>query len=39
MRKSTDPLTPNQVYRYAVEAFQPHLKLGGTNRLSGNFFL
>ena len=27
MRKSTSTLTPAQVYRYAVQAFQPHLKL------------
>lgn len=27
MRKSTNPLTPTQVYRYAIQAFQPHLKL------------
>jgi putative transposase len=26
MRKSINPLTPGQVYRYAVQAFQPHLK-------------
>ncbi len=39
MRKSTDPLTPNQVYRYAVEAFQPHLKLGGTKKALGSMIL
>jgi hypothetical protein len=27
MRKSTNPLTPDQVYRYAVACCQPHLKL------------
>jgi Transposase DDE domain len=27
MRKSTNTLTPAQVYRYAVQTFQPHLKL------------
>lgn len=27
MRKSTSTLTPAQVYRYAVQTFQPHLKL------------
>jgi hypothetical protein len=26
MRKSTDTLTPAQVYRFAVEFCQPHLK-------------
>jgi putative transposase len=39
MRKSTDPLTPNQVDRYAVEAFQPHLKLGGTKKALGSMIL
>ena len=32
MRKSIDPLTPSQVYRYAVQAFQPHLKLRGAKK-------
>ena len=27
MRKSTSTLTPAQVCRYAVQTFQPHLKL------------
>ena len=27
MRKSTNTLTPAQVYRYAVECCQPHLQL------------
>ena len=27
MCKSTNTLTPAQVYRYAVQAFQSHLKL------------
>src|SRR5512135_1235788 len=30
MRKSTDSLTPRQVYRYAVQVFQPHLPLRDT---------
>ena len=32
MRKSTSTLTPAQVYRYAVQAFQPHLKLSAVPR-------
>lgn len=39
MRKSIDPLTPDQVYRYAVNAFQPHLKLGGTKKALGSMIL
>ena len=35
MHKSTNPLTPTQVYRYAVEAFQPHLTLRDTKRVAG----
>jgi hypothetical protein len=39
MRKSSDPLTPTQVYRSAVQAFQPHLKLGGTKKALGSMVL
>jgi hypothetical protein len=35
MRKSINPLTPTQVSRYAVQAFQPPLKLGGPKRALG----
>jgi len=34
MRKSTNTLTPTQVYRYTVESCQPHLKLGDTKRVT-----
>jgi putative transposase len=39
MRKSLDPLTPAQVYRYAVQAFQPHLKLRGAKKLTAQTIL
>src|SRR5437870_11336855 len=39
MHKSTNTLTPDQVYRYAVQAFQPHLKLGGTPKALGSMHL
>ena len=39
MRKSINPLTPTQVYRYAVQACQPHLKLGGTKKALGSMIL
>ena len=39
MRKSINPLTPDQVYRYAVQAFQPHLKLGGTKNALGSMIV
>ena len=39
MRKSIDPLSPSQVSRYAVQAFQPHLKLGGTKKALGSMVL
>jgi hypothetical protein len=34
MPKSTNALTPAQVYRYAVQAFQPHLKLRDAKRVA-----
>jgi hypothetical protein len=39
MRKSINPLTPDQVYRYAVQVCQPHLKLGGTRKALGQMIL
>ncbi|MGZ3392082.1 MAG: transposase [Isosphaeraceae bacterium] len=39
MRKSTNTLTPAQVYRYAVQAFQPHLKLRDTKKVAGQMIL
>src|SRR5512144_2427616 len=39
MRKSLDPLPPTQVYRYAVQAFQPHLKLRGAKNLAAQTLL
>jgi putative transposase len=39
MRQSLDPLTPAQVYRYAVQAFQPHLKLRGAKKLTAQTIL
>jgi hypothetical protein len=39
MRKSINPLTPNQVYRYAVQVCQPHLKLGGVQKALGQMIL
>jgi putative transposase len=39
MRKSTNPLTPAQVYRYAVQACQPHLRLRDTKKVAGQTIL
>jgi putative transposase len=39
MRKSTNTLTPTQVYRYAVQACQPHLQLRGTKTVAGEMLL
>jgi hypothetical protein len=39
MRKSVDPLTPARVYRYAVQAFQPHLQLRDTRKVAGETIL
>jgi hypothetical protein len=39
MRKSIDPLTPDRVYRYAVQSCQPHLKLGGPKKALGQMIL
>src|SRR3954465_3171311 len=39
MRKSINPLTPDQVYRYAVQVCQPHLKLGGPQKALGQMIL
>jgi len=39
MRKSIDPLTPKQVYRYAVDAFQPHLRFRDAKRVSARTIL
>ena len=35
MRKSINFLTPTQVYRYAVQAFQSHLKLANARHVGG----
>ena len=34
MRKSSTPLTPDQVYRYAVQACQPYLNLRDTKKVA-----
>lgn len=34
MRKSNNLLTPHQVYRYAVQLFQPHLKLANARNVA-----
>jgi putative transposase len=39
MRKSTNTLTPAQVYRYAVECCQPHLKLRDVKRVTASMLL
>ena len=39
MPKSTNALTPAQVYRYAVQAFQPHLKLRDAKRVAAPMIL
>ena len=39
MRKSINPLTPTQVYRYAVQAFQPHLKLRDAKHVAAQTIL
>lgn len=39
MRKSTNTLTPAQVYRYAVQAFQPHLKLSNAKGVAAETIL
>ena len=39
MRKSTNPLTPDQVYRYAVACCQPHLKLRDVKAITGAMLL
>jgi IS4 transposase len=39
MRKSTSTLTPAQVYRYAVQAFQPHLKLSNAKGVAAETIL
>src|SRR5512142_2785742 len=39
MRKSINPLTPTQVYCYAVQACQPHLKLGGPTKALGSMIM
>jgi hypothetical protein len=39
MRKSTNPLTPDQVYRYAVACCQPHLKLRDVKTITGAMLL
>src|SRR5512132_3593341 len=39
MRKSVDPLTPARVYRYTVQAFQPHLQLRDTRKGAGETIL
>jgi hypothetical protein len=39
MRKSINPLTPTQVYRYAVQACQPYLKLRDAKNVAGELIL
>ena len=39
MRKSTNTLTPAQVYRYAVQAFQSHLKLSNAQGVAAEMIL
>jgi hypothetical protein len=39
MRKSTNALTPDQVYRYAVACCQPHLKLRDVKAITGSMLL
>jgi Transposase DDE domain len=39
MRKSTSTLTPAQVYRYAIQAFQPHLKLSNAKGVAAEMIL
>jgi hypothetical protein len=39
MPKSINPLTPSQVYRYAVQACQPHLKLRDAKNLAAQTLL
>lgn len=39
MRKSINPLTPTQVYRYAVQAFQPPLKLRDAKNVAAQTIL
>ena len=39
MPKSINPLTPSQVYRYAVQACQPHLKLRDAKGLAAQTLL
>lgn len=39
MRKSVNPLTPHQVYRYAVDAFQPHLQPRDAKKIAGQTIL
>ena len=39
MRKSTNTLNPAQVYRYAIECCQPHLKLRDAKRVTARMLL
>ena len=39
MRKSTTPLTPDQVYRCAIEFCQPHLDLRGKGKVTATVLL
>jgi hypothetical protein len=39
MRKSTDTLTPAQVYRFAVEFCQPHLQFRAVGKVTGEVIL
>jgi hypothetical protein len=39
MRKSTAPLTPARVYRYAVQACQPHLRLRDAKKVTAQTIL
>jgi Transposase DDE domain len=39
MRKPISPLTPDRVYRYAVQSCQPHLKLRDAKKVAGQTIL
>jgi hypothetical protein len=39
MRKSTDTLTPAQVYRFAIEFGQPHLDFRGKGKVTATVLL
>ena len=39
MRKSTDTLTPAQVYRFAIDFRQPHLQFRAVGKVTGEVIL